>query len=66
MRLAVRAALQDPSLLSYEDVARLLRCSVKTVRRAVDAGEIAATPVGRFRRISKNELARALREGMSR
>ena len=61
MRLQHRAALADPSLLTYETVARALRCSVKTVRRAVDAGEIHAETHGRFRRISKSELLRVVR-----
>ena len=63
MRLATRAALADPNLLSYDQVAGALRCSVKTVRRAVDAGEIHAEAHGRFRRISKTELLRIVRAG---
>ena len=39
MRLAHRAALRSSDLPSYEEVARLLHCSIKTVRRAVNAGE---------------------------
>lgn len=64
--LADRFALRNPDLLTYEQVARAADCSLRTVRRAVDAGEIRATEIGRFRRITKGELARLLQRNRGR
>ena len=46
------------TMLQVQEVAELLKVSVKTVRRWIDSGELAAFRIGRGVRVSHAELAR--------
>lgn len=45
-------------LLSLSDTAEILGCSLKTIRRRVDAGELATIRDGRLVRVHPNDLNR--------
>lgn len=45
-----------PVMLTYAEAAELLRCSPRTVRRRVAAGEFRAVAVGRLRRLRRADL----------
>jgi len=45
-------------LLSLSDTAKILGCSMKTIRRRVDAGELATIRDGRLVRVHPNDLNR--------
>lgn len=48
-------------LLTYSEVAAVLACSVKTVRRRVESGELAVVHDGRLRRVRPSDLDRYVR-----
>lgn len=48
-------------LLSLSDTAKILGCSQKTVRRRVDAGELATIRDGRMVRVHPDDLNRYIR-----
>ena len=43
-------------LLTIPDVARILRCSERTVRRRIESGELRAVKVGRQYRVRRENL----------
>lgn len=51
----------DPQLLTLEQVAERLNCSIYTARRMVSRGELKAVRVGRLIRIKPSDLERAMR-----
>ena len=51
------AASVTPELLSIADTARKLRCSERTVKRRIAAGELAAVKDGRLTRIRPTDIA---------
>jgi excisionase family DNA binding protein len=53
--------VSDP-LLTLDEVARELRCSVRTVKRRVHGGELAAVVDGRLVRVRESDLRRYVLE----
>ncbi len=51
-----------PDMLTVDEVAAWLGCSVGTVRRMIHAGTLARVKVGRLDRVPKKELVR-VRDG---
>ncbi len=57
MNLGLPAPIQPlPLIMTTEEVAAVLRCSVETVQRYVHAHELAATQIGRQRRFRADDL----------
>lgn len=59
-----KARNQNPlpeRLLSLNDSAEILGCSVKTIRRRVDAGELATIRDGRLVRVHPDDLDRYIK-----
>lgn len=49
--------MHDDEMLTAEDVARIMKVSIKTVRNWVQSGELATIPIGsREYRISRRDL----------
>lgn len=55
-------SLTQERLLTLQDIAGHLRISLKTARRWIDSGELAAFKIGRQWRISETDLRKFLRE----
>lgn len=49
--------MNDDEMLTAEEVAKIMKVSLKTVRKWVQSGELASIPIGtREYRISRNDL----------
>jgi excisionase family DNA binding protein len=48
--------MQDEEMLTVEDVAKMLKVHVKTVRHWINTGELKAMDIGRGYRISRSDL----------
>jgi excisionase family DNA binding protein len=51
-----------PNLLTVEEAAEALRCSVRTLQRRISSGELRAYRDGRIVRVPTDELRRYVRE----
>jgi excisionase family DNA binding protein len=63
-RGAIDPLADYPHALTVTEVAEVLRCDWKTVRRAIEAGGISAIRMGRLIRVGKPEVRRLLRDGL--
>ena len=52
-----KAPARVPSMLTVADIAKRLRISTKTVRRAIKAGKLHVHRVGRQQRIAEEDFA---------
>ena len=59
------AALEGHSLYTTDELARQIQYHQETIRRLIREGKIHAIPFGRTYRISAEEVARILKEGLS-
>ena len=48
--------MQDDEMLTVEEVAKMLKVHVKTVRHWINSGELKAMDIGRGYRISRSDL----------
>ena len=48
--------MQDEEMLTVEEVAKMLKVHVKTVRHWINTGELKAMDIGRDYRISRSDL----------
>jgi excisionase family DNA binding protein len=51
-----------PRLLNLQEVAEILGCSVRTVRRRIDDRELPSIPIGRLVRVHPDDLDRYIAE----
>lgn len=55
--------MQDNEMLTADDVAKIMRVSLKTVRKWVQSGDLASIPIGsREYRISRSDLEAFIEE----
>jgi excisionase family DNA binding protein len=48
--------MQDDEMLTVEEVAKMLKVHVKTVRNWINSGELKAMDIGRGYRVSRSDL----------
>ena len=62
--LLVRRGVKNipQTLLTYGEVAELLRCSVKSVTRLIACGELPVVKIGRMRRVKGDDVAYLIRD----